>query len=54
MRSQVQWLPVLYVEPIYTCCTNKFSVAVGSIVAITSLQSTYSRWIDDIGMNSVM
>ena len=50
--SQVEWLPVLYVEPICTCFTNRFSqhvhvslgIAVGSIVAITlkiALQSTY-------------
>ena len=28
MRSQVQWLPVLYVEPICTCYTNRFSLHV--------------------------
>ena len=30
MRSQVQWLPVLYVEPIIlcTCYTNRFSLHV--------------------------
>ena len=52
--SQVQWLPVLYVGPICTCYTNRFSlhvhVSLGSIVAITLkivLQSTYNRWIDE-------
>ena len=53
------------VEPICTCYTNRFTctcIAIGSYIAIVhvaitlkiALQSTYSRCIDDIGVNSVM